>query len=269
MNWRSAPGLPLATISAAPLEPLADDEAFVGLLPEFAARWPVPREVPWLPALGDGACSNVGAGCATRERLALNVGTSGALRALWEADPPQADAVPPGLWRYRLDRRRVVVGGAVNDRGPPEADSTGSSARCACRRSPVWLQVTADALGRPVRASTEPEASSRGAALYALERLPPQAGPAAWRPCPRRTVPSTSRSPPTLLAIAPPPSARNGSTRCWSRTTDNRRWTIDERPSSGHRGAPGHVEADGVIGETAPKMLKAPNMPKLPHSPAR
>ena len=37
--------------------------------------------------------------------------------------------------------------------------------------SPVWLQILADALGRPVLASLEPEASSRGVALLAAEAL--------------------------------------------------------------------------------------------------
>jgi gluconokinase len=38
-------------------------------------------------------------------------------------------------------------------------------------RSPHWIQIIADALGRPVVASAEPEGSSRGAALLALEQL--------------------------------------------------------------------------------------------------
>ena len=37
--------------------------------------------------------------------------------------------------------------------------------------SPAWLQIFADVLGRPVVASAEPEATSRGAALLALEAL--------------------------------------------------------------------------------------------------
>lgn len=37
--------------------------------------------------------------------------------------------------------------------------------------SPAWLQVVADAIGRPVSASTVSEASARGAALLALEAL--------------------------------------------------------------------------------------------------
>ena len=41
----------------------------------------------------------------------------------------------------------------------------------ALLRSPAWTQMMADALGRPVIACLENEASSRGAALLALERL--------------------------------------------------------------------------------------------------
>jgi gluconokinase len=40
----------------------------------------------------------------------------------------------------------------------------------AVLRSPAWMQMVADATGRPVTAGVA-EASSRGAALYALERL--------------------------------------------------------------------------------------------------
>ncbi len=66
------------------------------------------------PALGDGACSNVGAGCTTRTRAALMVGTSAALRVVYEADA----AVPrPGLFLYRLDGRRFCEGGALSDGG--------------------------------------------------------------------------------------------------------------------------------------------------------
>ena len=71
--------------------------------------------VPWLPAVGDGACSNVGAGCTTPDRFALMVGTSGAERAIWA---PRGDStIPNGAWCYRVDRRRVVLGGALNDGG--------------------------------------------------------------------------------------------------------------------------------------------------------
>ena len=68
----------------------------------------------WYPAVIDGACSNLGAGCTGRARAALMVGTSGALRILYETERPQPR---PGLFLYRLDERRVVEGGALSDGG--------------------------------------------------------------------------------------------------------------------------------------------------------
>jgi gluconokinase len=68
----------------------------------------------WYPAVIDGACSNIGAGCTGTRRAALMVGTSGALRILYETERPQPR---PGLFMYRLDERRVVEGGALSDGG--------------------------------------------------------------------------------------------------------------------------------------------------------
>ena len=66
------------------------------------------------PPIGDGACSNLGAGCTTQERAALMIGTSGAYRVLREGEPGPR----PGLFSYFLDERRVVEGGgAVSDGG--------------------------------------------------------------------------------------------------------------------------------------------------------
>jgi gluconokinase len=65
------------------------------------------------PPLGDGACSNLGVGCATPDRAALMIGTSGAYRVLRDGEPE----VRSGLFSYLLDERRVVEGGAVSDGG--------------------------------------------------------------------------------------------------------------------------------------------------------
>ena len=62
----------------------------------------------------DAACSNAGCGCTDRDRAALMVGTSGALRILYETARPQPK---PGLFLYRADERRVVEGGALSDGG--------------------------------------------------------------------------------------------------------------------------------------------------------
>jgi gluconokinase len=67
-----------------------------------------------VPVWADAACSNVGAGCVERTRAALMVGTSGALRVLYESERPQPK---PGLFLYLADERRVVEGGALSDGG--------------------------------------------------------------------------------------------------------------------------------------------------------
>jgi gluconokinase len=219
-------------------------------------RWPKLKDVPWLSAVGDGACSNLGAGCTTPDNFAVMIGTSGAERVV--SAPPSAFEIPLGTWCYRVDERRIVLGGALNDGGSLfdwlratlrlpslrnaeaevaalEPDSHGLSvlpfwggerspgwaddARGAIvglrlhttpldilrasmeavalrfgeldrallqamphagelvgtggalLHSPAWTQMLADVLGRPVSASAEAEASSRGAALLALETL--------------------------------------------------------------------------------------------------
>jgi len=246
-------------LAAIPLDPdkLAplSDAPLSGLRPAYAARWPALRGVPWYPARGDGACSNVGCGCVTCDRFALMVGTSGALRVAWRA--PEV-AIPWGAWCYRVDAARFVMGGALNNGGnlfawlddtlrlengpalqaavaalPPDSHGLtvlpflagerspgwASVARGAVvgltlatkpvdilragleavalrfallagildavvpgaqqliatggalLRSPTWTQIIADAVGRPLTLSAEGEASSRGAALLALEAL--------------------------------------------------------------------------------------------------
>jgi len=81
---------------------------------DFAQRWPELDGIPWFPALGDGACDNVGSGCTECDRFALMVGTSGALRACAQA---QSIEIPPGLFCYRVDRKRFVLGGALSNGG--------------------------------------------------------------------------------------------------------------------------------------------------------
>ncbi|HEY2935634.1 MAG TPA: FGGY family carbohydrate kinase, partial [Gaiellaceae bacterium] len=51
----------------------------------------------WYPAALDGACSNLGVGCVTRERAALMVGTSGAFRTIYSTERPQPR---PGLFLH-------------------------------------------------------------------------------------------------------------------------------------------------------------------------
>jgi gluconokinase len=236
------------------LSPISD-EPLRGLGEEWTRRWPALRDVPWFPAAGDGACSNVGSGCTRNDRLALMVGTSGAMRVLWKADSVE---IPNGPWCYRAGEKRFVMGGALSDggnlvewlrntlrlpepeeteellagmepdshgitflpllageRGPGWADEANGTIsglsmsntpveilRAAMEavalrfaliaeiieaaspgekevvatgggllQSPTWTGIMADALGKTITASGVQEASSRGAALLALEKL--------------------------------------------------------------------------------------------------
>jgi gluconokinase len=91
-----------------------DDETFA-LTDEYAARWSLLGGRPVLPVFGDGPANNVGAGCTTREAVVLMIGTSGAMRVVFEGAPPAE--LPASLWCYRVDRRRVAIGGALSDGG--------------------------------------------------------------------------------------------------------------------------------------------------------
>lgn len=97
------------------LTPLVDvDEPITGLLPEWAQRWPALKATPWLPSIGDGAAANLGSGCDNPSRIALTIGTTGAMRVVLD---PALDTVPDGLWLYRVDRGRGLLGGATTEGG--------------------------------------------------------------------------------------------------------------------------------------------------------
>lgn len=114
-EW-SEPMLSLAGIRREQLPPIVDRDApLPPLLPEWQARWPALGGAIWFPALGDGATANVGSSCVGADRIALTIGTSGAMRIIVDA----TDDIPvaPELWRYRLDRHSIVIGGALSNGG--------------------------------------------------------------------------------------------------------------------------------------------------------
>ncbi len=108
--------LSVAGISTRQLPPI-DDSARPGLAAPWASRWPALARVPWHPARGDGACSNVGSDCWEPGRVALNLGTSAALRVVRPEPLGPHVATPWGLWRYRVDGARALVGGATSEGG--------------------------------------------------------------------------------------------------------------------------------------------------------
>ncbi|MCS7080277.1 MAG: FGGY family carbohydrate kinase [Chloracidobacterium sp.] len=101
------------------LPPVADDDfALAGdqLRPPFRNRWSPLRQAKFFPPLADGACGNLGSLCFTDTRAAVNIGTTAALRITVPTDR-EPEAPPPGLWAYRLDRRRALIGGALSNAG--------------------------------------------------------------------------------------------------------------------------------------------------------
>ena len=81
----------------------------------FTKRWPRLKNAQWFPAIADGAADNIGSGCVMKTKVALMVGTSGAIRVAYAGEPPTK--IPDGLWCYRIDRKRVIIGGALSDGG--------------------------------------------------------------------------------------------------------------------------------------------------------
>lgn len=239
-------------ISPSSLPPIAEVER--GMTARYRRALPPLAYVPWLHAAGDGALANLGSDCTSVANRALTIGTSGALRVMHGS---WTGRLPAGLWRYRLDRKRLVTGGAFSNGGnlrewllrtlrltndrieeamqgavpaahgltflpnlagerspgfAPHAvgavagltsattaddialaglesvaiqlaqidrtlDEVLSGAKrlvasgTALLKSPAWMQMIADATGRPVAPARTKEASSRGAALFAAEWL--------------------------------------------------------------------------------------------------
>ncbi len=65
------------------------------------------------PAIGDGAAGNLGSGATRPGFIAINVGTSAAVRAV----PPVAARLPFGLFKFVIDSKRTLLGGAVSNAG--------------------------------------------------------------------------------------------------------------------------------------------------------
>jgi gluconokinase len=77
-------------------------------------RWPALAGAAWFPVVSDGFSSNMGAGAVDEAAVAASVATSGAMRVLVHGIPEE---IPSGLWCYRVDGSRSLLGGAVNDVG--------------------------------------------------------------------------------------------------------------------------------------------------------
>ena len=113
--------LPIETAQLSPLADRTDSQS--GLAKEFARSLTSLKDLPWFPALGDGACSNTGSGATDKGRIAINVGTSAAMRVMVKADMVD---IRPGLFCYRADRERFLIGGAFANGGNVYAWANGA-----------------------------------------------------------------------------------------------------------------------------------------------
>lgn len=102
-------------ISQEKLSPIANDsDYFTEMNAQYAKRWASLNSTLWFPAYGDGGCSNIGSGCYSRDTIALNLGTSGAMRVCFESNQVK---IPNGLWCYRANEQYSLLGGALSNGG--------------------------------------------------------------------------------------------------------------------------------------------------------
>lgn len=80
----------------------------------LAARFPQLADARWVPVIGDGLAANIGIGATGEDAWGISTATSGAIRVLLDTDVPR---LPTGLWAYRVDARRTLVGSAMSDCG--------------------------------------------------------------------------------------------------------------------------------------------------------
>ena len=73
--------------------------------------------IPVFSAIGDGASGNLGCGGDLPGTIAINVGTSAAVRRVELRSEATAHELPAGLFRYVVDDEQFVLGGATSNAG--------------------------------------------------------------------------------------------------------------------------------------------------------
>ncbi|MGM0386771.1 MAG: gluconokinase [Actinomycetota bacterium] len=89
-------------------------QPFAKIPRRIARRWPGLAGAVWFPSIPDGLASNLGPGATDERTMSISASGSGAVRVLGKAI---TDRVPSGLWCYRVDRERSLIGGTLSDVG--------------------------------------------------------------------------------------------------------------------------------------------------------
>jgi len=114
LTWY-APGLNFIGLNQDDLPNLSPyTKTIEGLSTEYSKRWAKLARVPFFLPVGDGASSNIGVGCNSENKIALSIGTTGALRVLTNKSKIN---IPQGLWSYRLGESHSLLGGAFSEGG--------------------------------------------------------------------------------------------------------------------------------------------------------
>ena len=178
-------------------------------------KYPELADARWWPAVGDGAASNLGSGATRPGRAAINVGTSAAFRVMREGRDAHS---PFGLFCYRVDAKRYVVGGAVSNAG---------NLRAWCRRE---LNLPRDEVALDKALSARPGPLS-------------QSGDASVLVC--RTSTDLVRGPPRCALRL---ESEHHCTRC---TASDHRGRLP--PAGAHwRPQPGHIIGNGYNRQKTP-----------------
>jgi gluconokinase len=129
----------------------------------FARRAPVElRGATIFAAIGDGAAGNLGSSADRSGCVAINVGTSAAVRMLQPNRHAFQAKLPLGLFRYVVDSNHSVIGGAVSNAG---------NLRSWCLRE-LRLDETASAMRRSLARVSAADESITVLPFWVNERAP-------------------------------------------------------------------------------------------------
>jgi len=86
---------------------------YKGLKKSFRNRWQTLKNSNFYLSVGDGIAANIGSGCINSSKIALTIGSTGAMRILID----KHIKIPKGLWAYRFLTDQTLLGGSFSEGG--------------------------------------------------------------------------------------------------------------------------------------------------------